>query len=106
MRPKTSYVPASLLILQKPPRLWGELGQPLLLDLAVFKGHVIGGGGDDVTSGGGGVFCGGGGGGDEVTSGGGGGGDGVTRGDSSAPGGFFIEAGGVDFEHGKPSLIS
>ena len=95
MRPKTSYVPASLLILQKPPRLWGELGQPLLLDIAVFKGHVIGGGGDDVTSGGGGVFC-----------GGGGGGDGVTRGDSSAPGGFFIEAGGVDFEHGKPSLIS
>ena len=85
MRPKTSYVPASLLILQKPPRLWGELGQPLLLDLAVFKGHVIGGGGDD------------------VTSGGGGGGDGVTRGDSSAPGGFFIEAGGVDFEHGQPS---
>jgi hypothetical protein len=37
--------------------VWGELGQPLLLDLAVFQGRVRNG--------------------------------------------FFVEAGGVDFEHGK-----
>jgi hypothetical protein len=41
--------------------VWGELGQPLLLDLAVFQGRVRNG--------------------------------------------FFVEAGGVDFEHGKACLL-